>query len=342
MSKITNVYILDFGNRIKIGRTNNIEQRVKSIENASGEEVKEIFYVETDGAKEQILQEYLREYRTIGEYFNCPFETAKNALKNIADKPVENTQVNPQLKTPIKKCKKHDIIKCSGFVRKARHDLSLVEQKIMLYLMSKVKLRYTNFELQEFKVKDFCRVFEIDAISGSHYEILESAVTEIRNKNFYMESDSGLYVPKDWIEKPVINRAGIKIKLHDDLKPYLLKFKGSRVSYDLKYIVKMQSKYSIRIYELLKMYESIGKCELELDELKKMFGAEKQSFANFTQVVLDIAMREINNFTDVIASYELVKEGRKFKKIKFAIKSKLSVHEECTQMQINLIKAFYK
>jgi len=53
---MTNVYIFDFGNRIKIGKSNRVQQRLKTIENQSGEKVKQIFHIEAEETKELILQ----------------------------------------------------------------------------------------------------------------------------------------------------------------------------------------------------------------------------------------------------------------------------------------------
>jgi len=90
----------------------------------------------------------------------------------------------------------------------------------------------------------------------------------------------------------------------------------------------MKSKYSIRIYEILKSYQNMGQFEFEIGQLKKMLFAEKyELFGDFKRKVLDIAMREINELGDIFIRYEIEKKGRKFHKIKFIIKPKAKIDE---------------
>jgi len=101
---MTNIYILDFGNRIKIGKSNRPLQRIKTIENAAGEKVKQMFYLETESTKEKILQTYLQEYRTVGEYFTCSFDIAKFALQDILDGKIKiERKRKAEIKEPTRK-----------------------------------------------------------------------------------------------------------------------------------------------------------------------------------------------------------------------------------------------
>jgi hypothetical protein len=88
---MTNIYIFDFGNRVKIGQSKNVESRLKQIENAAGEKVINQFYIESPSLVEKMIHDCLKEYRTIGEYFTCSFETAKAELLNIIE--IENPDI---------------------------------------------------------------------------------------------------------------------------------------------------------------------------------------------------------------------------------------------------------
>lgn len=77
------VYIFDFGDKLKIGYSTNTKQRLGTIESASGAKVKRIYTIDGSRQTEQAAHYYLREYLIRGEYFNCDFETAKQALDGI-------------------------------------------------------------------------------------------------------------------------------------------------------------------------------------------------------------------------------------------------------------------
>lgn len=77
------VYIFDFGNKLKIGYSTNVPQRLGAIESASGSKAKQIYTISGTRQIEQAAHYHLREYHIRGEYFNCKFEVAKQALNGI-------------------------------------------------------------------------------------------------------------------------------------------------------------------------------------------------------------------------------------------------------------------
>jgi hypothetical protein len=81
--KITNIYIFDFGNQIKIGQSRSVKQRLRNIETQSGREAVQHFSIKTDGKYENLMHKILSEYRGVGEYFAFPFDFAVSILKSL-------------------------------------------------------------------------------------------------------------------------------------------------------------------------------------------------------------------------------------------------------------------
>ena len=94
--------------------------------------------------------------------------------------------------------------------------------------------------------------------------------------------------------------------------------------YQLKNILKLKSSHSIRVYELLKQYETIRKRKFEVEELKSYLGLENNysTFKDFEKYVLKVAMAEINEKTDIVINYEKIRKGRRIGEIKFTIEPK--------------------
>ena len=208
------------------------------------------------------------------------------------------------------------------------------EQKIILYIITKIKPEDTDLILYEFKIKDFCEICGIDMTSGKNYAMLKKTIKKLADKSSWVtikiENMGEVETLLRWIEKPYIDsKSGIiKIKLDSDMKPFLLELKERFTVYNLYYTLAMKSKYSIRLYEILKSYEFQKSCTFEIEEFKKILCAETYKlFGHLKEKVLDISIREINDFGDIFATYELEKQGRKFHKIKFIIKTKKDAKE---------------
>jgi DNA-binding Xre family transcriptional regulator len=83
MKNANQVYVLDFNDRIKIGRTIDVPRRIRNIETQSGREVLRSFSVEADGQYESLMHRRLSSYRGIGEYFAYPYEEAVALLQSL-------------------------------------------------------------------------------------------------------------------------------------------------------------------------------------------------------------------------------------------------------------------
>ena len=120
----------------------------------------------------------------------------------------------------------------------------------------------------------------------------------------------------------------MQVKLDDLLKPFLTKIKNNFTQFELVYTLAMRSKYSIRLYEILKSYEYKKTVRFCVDELKELLNAEHyERYIHFRIKVIDIAVNEINDLSDLKVSYVPIKESRKFTGIDFVIRLKLDLDE---------------
>lgn len=76
------VYIFDFGDKIKAGYSTNVQKRLRTIELSSGVEAKQVYSVQAGRAVEKELHKRL-ENRLVGEFFAFPFERAKELLDEV-------------------------------------------------------------------------------------------------------------------------------------------------------------------------------------------------------------------------------------------------------------------
>lgn len=224
------------------------------------------------------------------------------------------------------------VTKANELIQKSRFSLSLQQQKIVLYLISQISPYDDDFKIYEFSIQEFCRVCGISETSGGNYQVLKAAIKEIRDKSIWVKLSDERETTLAWIEKPYIDPGNgvIQIRLDEDMKPYLLQLKQNFTSYELLWTLHFKSKYTIRLYELVK---SIHFHDLDLytrvfplDELKRLLGAETyKTYQAFKERVLIRAVQEINDYSDKSLSYDVIKSGRAVSKIKFNISSKSSL-----------------
>ena len=221
------------------------------------------------------------------------------------------------------------VVKANDLIQKSRFNMSLQQQKIILFLISQVSPFDEDFKEYEFSIQEFCRVCGITISSGKNYQDVKRCIKDIADKSVWVNVNGDEETLLRWIEKPYINNKNglVRIRLDEDMKPYLLQLKENFTRYELIYTLYFKSKYTIRLYELIK---SIHYSELEeyhrtlsLDELRKALGGETYTeYRDFKRRVLDVAVNEINAHSDKQVSYNPIKKGRNVVAIEFCIQTK--------------------
>ena len=265
--------------------------------------------------------------------------------------------MNSDEKIEIFKSREYLVSKSNQIVQKSRYDFSVTEQRTIAYICSKIKpivaidrAKGTPFQLDyEFNILDYCRTCGIQD-NGRQYEDVKATLKSLRDKSMWLTLPDGSETTVGWLAKATTNkRSGIaKIKIDEELAPYLFDLQSRFLSYGLKNILNMKSQYSIRLYELLKSYYDmkVGQIDhrepteklfnpkkiswsLDLNEVKRLLMIENQkSYNNFAELkrrVLEPSQKEINKLTDINIDFEPIKNGRKTVKLKLTIISKTGI-----------------
>ena len=224
------------------------------------------------------------------------------------------------------------ITKANELIQKSRFSLSLQQQKIVLYLISQISPFDEDFKLYNFSISEFCRVCGITEKSGQNYKELKSAVKEIADKSVWVRLENGKDTLLRWIEKPYIDEGSgnIQIRLDMDMKPFLLQLKSNFTSYELIWTLHFKSKYTIRLYELVKSIHFHDLTEYTkrytVDELKTLLGGESyKEYRDFKRRALQASIEEINQFSDKNISMREIRKGRKVLGIELTVSSKDSL-----------------
>lgn len=216
------------------------------------------------------------------------------------------------------------VVKHNSLIQKTRYSLNTQQQKIVLYLISRIKPQDDCLQEYDYDIRDFCKVCGIE-LSGKNYQNVKDSIQKLADKSFWIETEEKEMLLR-WIEKATIYKKDTRltIKLDEDLKPFLLNLRSQFTTFELCNILLMRSKYSIRLYEYLKSCLSLESITISIEELKEVLGCDKEytRWDNFRMRVLDKALKEINQYTDLQVSINLLRHSRVISHIEFVIVKK--------------------
>lgn len=224
-------------------------------------------------------------------------------------------------KSQVSAERKQLIVKSNDIIQKTRYHLTIQQQKLILYLISKIRPNDTEFKEYVFDLKNICQILNI-SIDGTNYRRLKDSLKKIADTSFWLEIDGKDRLYR-WIDDIEINRneTEIRIKLDEDLKPFLLQLKESFTYYQLENVLCFNSKYSVRLYELFKSNEFKSSLLISVEDLKRYLMVENKydRFTLFKTNVLNKAIEEINRYTDLDVDYVLKRKNRIIIDIEFII-----------------------
>lgn len=225
------------------------------------------------------------------------------------------------------------VIKANKLIQQSRFSLSVEQQRIVLYLISQIQPWDDDFKLYEFDVADFCKIIGIDYSNNNNLEYLQSTIQTLADKSLWIKIGEGKTALVRWIDKAIFDNSinakngKLQLRLDQDMKPFLLQLKKNYTKYELFWTLGFKSKYSIRLYELVKSLhyheDEVYTQEFKLEELKRMIGAEHyKTFQNFKDRALIPAVNEINEKSDKDLEIQVAKNGRAYTDIKLIISTK--------------------
>lgn len=206
------------------------------------------------------------------------------------------------------------LIRKANELVEARYKFDIWETRVFAYMLTLIKHNDTDFNEYRINTGDIVREFNLHD-SGQVYESIKNAGEKLLDKKVEIlrTSPEGR---KELLKTHLVASTAnpednsrenyIKLSFHPALKPFLLELKERYLVYDIRNILSLTSIYSVRLFELLKQYQKIGKRKFKVDELKSLLSIdpnEYQLYGHF-KGVLKRAEKDLHKFTDIYFSFE--------------------------------------
>lgn len=223
------------------------------------------------------------------------------------------------------------VVMANNMILRSASNLSLNEMKLLRFIIMQTEKDDTELYTFEVAAKDICKLLGIK--SKDMYKRLDTITTHLMQEVIRIGDDSaGRWLKFHWVDICRYDKGKITIKISDELKPFLVGLRGSFTRYRLSEIIRLNSNYAIRIYEILNGYmdennlpyaDNAVEISVSIKELRRQTNTEKkfERYSSFKQRVIDTALKEINSKAKYHVTATPYKDGKAIVGFDFLIES---------------------
>lgn len=208
----------------------------------------------------------------------------------------------------------------SNKVVEASYMLSLAEQRVLLACIAQIDSTAVlteefRFEITASGVADLAGLENL----SNTYRDLKKASEKLYERSVIID-DPDPDNPKitqrktRWISSIdyIPGEGKVMLSFSVGIIPYLSQLSREFTKYKLKHVARFESVYSIRLYELLVQWSSVGEREIEVEWFKRQFqvGDKYSRVVDLKKRVIDPAIQEINEHSNFWVKYGQRKSGR--------------------------------
>lgn len=225
------------------------------------------------------------------------------------------------------------VVKDNALIQ-ASYTLDTVEQRLILLAIAEARQTghgITENSLLEVHASSYINTFNVEKHTA--YTVLRDASKSLFDR-YVTYHDVNPKTGKDrsfhcrWVDKIGYEaKSGIVfLRFTQDIVPLITRLEENFTKYELEQVSRLTSSYAIRLYELLIQWRSTGKTPaFDIALFRQQLGVEAHQYktmSNFKTYVLDFALNQVNELTDITAKYDQHKKGRSISGFSFTFKQK--------------------
>jgi len=231
------------------------------------------------------------------------------------------------------------IVKDNALIN-ASYNLDLVEQRLILLAILEARESGKGINANDpLTVHAESYINQFSAHRNTAYEALKNACKALFSRYFTYQEPRGKSVANiqsRWVSQIayIDEYAKVEIIFAPAIIPLITRLEEQFTKYDIQQISDLSSAYAVRLYELLIAWRSTGKTPIiEIQDFRKKLGVldtEYHRMYDFKKCVLEVALKQINDKTDIKVKVEQHKAGRNISGFSFKFKQKQTAIPEKT------------
>mgnify|MGYP002653201768 FL=1 len=249
-----------------------------------------------------------------------------------------------------------DLVVKDNALINASYNLDLVEQRLILLAIVEARESGKGINANDpLEVHAESYINQFGVHRNTAYQALKDACDDLFARQFSYQSlsEKGNIInhKSRWVSEVayIDNEAVVRLIFAPAIVPLITRLEEQFTKYEIQQISNLTSAYAVRLYEILIAWRSTGKTPLiTIYDFRQKIGVletEYKRMYDFKKYVLDIALKQVNEHTDINVKVEQHKTGRSITGFSFSFKQKKSATNTANdisqdkELKINLTDA---
>lgn len=232
---------------------------------------------------------------------------------------------------------KKRVVSKSNILIESSYTINLVAQRVIILAIIEARDQGSMSEISgvhRIQASDYEKHFGCDKTTA--YRSLKSACDSLYESEFLWkgidEKGREKINRSRFVQRASYSEGGgyVEVMFGNDVIPLITRLSQKYTEYELKQIKDLNSSYALRLFEILMQWRSVGKTpQISIEDLRSRLGILEHQYklmSDFKKRVLNYALNEINENTNITATYEQYKNGRKIAGFTFRFKDKEKIN----------------
>lgn len=235
----------------------------------------------------------------------------------------------PEKKKPVKRKVNYISVRSNDLIWNFYSDMSPVEQDIFTMITTLINTKKEHFEWIEFSIPDLCEKCGLNSTAGANYKMFKEGIEKLLSRFYWLESlnEKGEKVLTSCrvLDSASITKGSgwVEVLPHYSMEPYLLKLTKNFTSFECYFFLQLRRTAPKNLYIFSKSIH-FNKAKpitrfISLEDLHAILGCfmvndkgerviKRKEWSKLKERVLIPAIKDINETTDILLSFEPVKD----------------------------------
>lgn len=219
----------------------------------------------------------------------------------------------------------HLVVKSNSLIQ-ASYKLSLNEQRLILLAVAGLSSQrpgirpgFNQVEGIRITAEEFREAWGLS--SKDAYSALKDATNELYERSI-IEIKGKRTSKSRWVSAVAYHdgEGWAELSFSPYVTPHLTSLAGDFTKYRLGQVANLRSTYAVRLFEWCIQFVDTGWLVISLDDLTKRLGVAYTRYVDVRRKVIEPAIKELRDKSNLDIKWEPVKEGKAVKSIRFTFK----------------------